>query len=52
MAKKDKVYMPMGSGGLLRYGEEGEELIKIKPMQVIIIVAVLVVVEILLKVFL
>ena len=22
MAKKDKVYMPSGSGGLLRFGEE------------------------------
>jgi preprotein translocase subunit Sec61beta len=52
MAKKDKVYMPMGTGGLLRYGEEERELIKIKPMQVIIAVVAIVILEILLKIFL
>jgi preprotein translocase subunit Sec61beta len=53
MAKKsDRVYMPMGTGGLLRYGEEEKELIKIKPKQVIAAVAVIVVIEILLKIFL
>jgi preprotein translocase subunit Sec61beta len=52
IAKKDKVYMPMGTGGLLRYGEEEKELIKIKPKQVIAAVAVIVVIEILLKIFL
>jgi preprotein translocase subunit Sec61beta len=52
MAKKDKVYMPMGTGGLLRYGEEEEELIKIKPKQVIVAVAVITIIEILLKIFL
>jgi preprotein translocase subunit Sec61beta len=51
MAKQEKLYMPMGTGGLLRYSEEGKELIKIKPKQVIMIVIVVVVLELLLKFF-
>lgn len=51
MAKKDKIYMPMGTGGLLRYSEEEKELLKIKPMHVIYIVVGIVVLEILLKLF-
>lgn len=47
--KKDKVYMPMGMGGLMRYGEEEKELLKVKPKHVVIIVAALVVFEIALK---
>jgi len=47
--KKDKVYMPMGMGGLLRYGEEEKELLKVKPKHVVIIVTGLVIFEILLK---
>lgn len=39
---KDKVYMPSGSGGLMRYSEEGKELIKIKPLWVLIISAAVV----------
>lgn len=49
MAKKDKVYMPMGTGGLLRYSEEEEELVKIKPKYVVVMVTAIVVFEILLK---
>jgi len=52
MAKKDKFYMPSGAGGLMRYGEEQKELVKVKPKHVILIVAGIVVVEILLKIFL
>ena len=48
---KDKVYMPSGAGGLIRYGEEGNVLIKVKPEQVAYIVAVLVAAEIVLKFF-
>lgn len=51
MAKREKLYMPMGTGGLIRYGEEQKELIKIKPKQVVYIALVLVVLEILLKIF-
>jgi len=35
MAKKDKVYVPMGIGGLIRYGEEEESKIKLKPEQLV-----------------
>jgi preprotein translocase subunit Sec61beta len=50
MAKKsERVYMPMGTGGLLRYPEEEKELIKIKPKHVVVIVAAIVIFEILLK---
>lgn len=50
MAKqKDKIYLPMGTGGLLRYEEEEKEVIKIKPKVVVAIVIVLTVFEIALK---
>ena len=45
---EDKVYMPSGIGGLVRYGEEEEQIIKLKPMQVMVFVAVIVAVELLL----
>jgi preprotein translocase subunit Sec61beta len=51
MVKKDRVYMPSGAGGLLRFGEEGEEKFKIKPEHVIYAVVALVVFEIVLKFF-
>lgn len=50
MAKKDRVYMPMG-GGLMRYSEESKELLKVKPIHVIYIVIAIVVLEIALKLF-
>ncbi len=51
MAKSnDKIYMPMGVGGLTRYSEEGKVSIKLKPMHLVGLVAGLVVIEILLKV--
>jgi len=50
-SKRDRIYMPMGAGGLLRYSEEGKELIKIKPKQVVLIVITIVVLELLLKFF-
>jgi preprotein translocase subunit Sec61beta len=40
----------MGSGGLIRYSEEEKELIRVKPTHVIVIVALVVVMEIILKV--
>lgn len=49
MARKDRIYMPSGSGGLLRYGEEGKVLIKLRPEHVAYIVAAVVVFEIVLK---
>ena len=52
MGKKDKVYMPSGSGGLVRYGEEGKTLIKLKPKHVAYVVAGVVVFEIALRLLL
>jgi preprotein translocase subunit Sec61beta len=49
MSKKDKIYMPSGAGGLVRYGEEGKVLIKLKPEHVAYIVAALVAAELVLK---
>ena len=49
IATKDKVYMPAGIGGLMRYQEEGEQLIKVKPKQVVWIVVGIVAIELLLK---
>ncbi len=37
MGKKDKAYLPVGIGGLIRYGEEEESKIKLKPEQLIYI---------------
>jgi len=37
MAKKEKTYLPLGIGGLIRYGEEEESKIKIKPEQLVYI---------------
>jgi len=51
MAKqKDKMYMPMGTGGLMRYSEEEKEVIKIRPKHVVVMVAVIVVFELFLKI--
>lgn len=51
MAKKDKIYMPMGAGGLMRYSEQEKELIKVKPKHVVWIVVGIVILELALKVF-
>lgn len=43
--------MPSGSGGLIRYGEEGKVLIKLKPEHVGYVVVAVVIFEIVLKFF-
>ena len=50
MAKRDKIYMPSGMGGLIRYPEEEKEVIKLKPEYVVWIVIVIVALELILKV--
>jgi preprotein translocase subunit Sec61beta len=51
MAKEGKrLYMPMGTGGLIRYPEEEKEVIKLKPKHVIGIVIAIAIFEIILKV--
>jgi len=51
MAKKDKFRMPTGMAGLVRYGEDTKEQLKIKPKHVIAFCVVVVVLEVLLKFF-
>ena len=48
-SKKDKIYMPSGVGGLIRYPEEEKEVIKLKPKYVVWIVVSIAVFEIALK---
>lgn len=49
MAKKDKIYMPSGMGGIIRYGEEGKVKFKIKPMHLVYIVIGVTLFELVLK---
>lgn len=49
--QKDKMYMPMGTGGLLKFSEEEKVILKVTPNQVIILVAIIVVLEVILKIF-
>ena len=49
-SKKDKIYMPSGVGGLIRYPEEEKNVIKLKPKHVIWIVVGIAIFEILLKI--
>jgi len=52
MAKKDRIYMPMGIGGLIRYGEEEESKIKLKPEHLVYLAVSIAVLEIVLKILL
>ena len=49
MAKKDKIFLPMSVGGLIRYPEEEKEVIKLKPKHVVYLVIAIIVLEIVLK---
>jgi len=49
--QRDKVYMPMGSGGLMRYQEEEEEMFVLKPKHVAIMVICTIAFEVLVKFF-
>jgi preprotein translocase subunit Sec61beta len=49
MAKKDSFRMPTGMAGLVRYGEESKEQIKVKPKHVIVFCIVIVILELILK---
>jgi len=48
MGKKDKFRMPTGMAGLVRYGEESKEQIKLKPKHVIAFCIALVIIELIL----
>ena len=51
MAKKDRIYMPSGTGGLIRYGEEAKVKFRLKPIHVTYVVAAVVAFELVLKFF-
>jgi preprotein translocase subunit Sec61beta len=51
MAKKDKTRMPMGMAGLVRYGEEAKDQIKVKPKYVIAVCIAVVIFELILGFF-
>ena len=49
MAKKDNMMMPQSTAGLIRYFEESEEAIKLKPEHIIGISIAIIIVEIMIK---
>jgi preprotein translocase subunit Sec61beta len=49
MAKKSRGMMPQSTAGLIRYFEESEEQIKLKPEHVIGIAIFIIILELLLK---
>lgn len=50
--QRDRVYMPMGTGGLMRFSEEEKVLIKVKPKHVVYLIAGIVAMELVLKIIL
>jgi len=51
MAKSDRVRMPVGMAGLMRYGEESKDQIKVKPKYVIAFCVTVVLIELILRFF-
>ena len=49
MARDKRTYIPSGMGGLIRYGEEEEELVKLKPEWVVYISVAIILIELLLR---
>jgi preprotein translocase subunit Sec61beta len=49
MSKKDRSIMPQSTAGLVRYFEESEEAIKLKPEHIVGIAAAIIIIEIALK---
>ena len=49
MAKKQRSMMPQSTAGLIRYFEESEEAIKLKPQHVVGIAVLIIIIEIILK---
>jgi len=46
MSKDEKTYMPAGMGGLMRFGEEEEPIVKIQPKHIVVIVSAIIAMEI------
>jgi len=51
MARRDKVYIPSGVGGLIRYPEEERTKIKLKPEHVLYLILIVIILEFLLRIF-
>lgn len=51
MPKEEKSYMPAGMGGLMRFGEEEEPIVKIQPKHVIFVVVAVIAIELIARVF-
>lgn len=49
MPKRPRAMMPQSTAGLIRYFEESEEAIKLKPQHVVGIAVIIIVIEIMLK---
>jgi preprotein translocase subunit Sec61beta len=49
MSKKDRNMMPQSTAGLIRYFEESEEAIKLKPEHVVGIAVLIIIIELALK---
>jgi preprotein translocase subunit Sec61beta len=48
--QRDRIYMPMGTGGLMRFAEEEKVVFKVKPMHVVYLIGGIVAIEIALKI--
>ncbi|MCF7861993.1 preprotein translocase subunit Sec61beta [Candidatus Woesearchaeota archaeon] len=48
MGKNDKISMPSGIGGLVRYFDDYKSLLQIKPGYIIVLVVVIIILEIIL----
>jgi len=49
MAKRPKMMMPQSTAGLVRYFEESEEAIKLKPEHIVIICIIIIAAELVLR---
>lgn len=49
MARKDRMFMPQSTAGLIRYFEESEETIKLRPEHVIGIALLIIIIELIVK---
>jgi preprotein translocase subunit Sec61beta len=49
--RRDRIYMPAGVGGLIRYPEEEKEVFKIKPKHLIVVIILIIIFELLLRFF-
>jgi len=51
MAKNDRINMPSGMGGLVRYFDEYKSKIELKPGHVIILIVVIIIIELVLHLY-